>query len=478
MDLWGNVGFVKALPWQDGFHYANAFSFTEPEREWINHEWLAEYIFHLAYTATGNAGLLILKTALGFAVIFLMFLSVRRATETGPATFFYFLLVICTMGYGFGTRPHHFTYLLYSVMLFCLKNHPGNRLLQILLFPAIAILWANLHGAFFIGFLLLAVFTGLNTLDRLRSSPDPGPLFLPAAAAALFFIATIANPYGLRLWGFIFQSAAKFRPYLSEWAPFNPVHHAADHMDFVVLVLLTTVTVVFSRRARSPVWLGILVISFLAALMMRRNIPLFAITAGFVATEHVEDVARKPLGRLVSLVPRPAVAAVLVCFTLVSGWFAATFDKESPLELEVTHDSFAVDAVSFMKRNGIEGNALVFFDWAEYCIWHLPGCPVFLDGRFRSAYGVTVIDDYFQFLYMGPNWQRALDSYPTDIVLIHKDNPAFTGMASRKDWMPVYRGVTACLFLRIEQHGQLIRDIAEGRISVSNDTQQERSFFP
>ena len=163
VDLWGNVGFVKALPWQDGFHYANAFSFTEPEREWINHEWLAEYIFHLAYTATGNAGLLILKTALGFAVIFLMFLSVRRATETGPATFFYFLLVICTMGYGFGTRPHHFTYLLYSVMLFCLKNHPGNRLLQILLFPAIAILWANLHGAFFIGFVMMpgSIYLGL-----------------------------------------------------------------------------------------------------------------------------------------------------------------------------------------------------------------------------------------------------------------------------------------------------------------------------
>ena len=472
VDLWGNVGFVKALPWQSGFHYTNDFSYTEPGHPWTNHEWLAQYIFHVVHASTGNTGLLVLKMILGFAVMLLMTVSVRRAVQTGPVTFFYFLLVVCTMGYGFGTRPHHFTYLLYSSMLFCLKNHPRNRALMLGLFPALAVLWVNLHGAFFIGLLLLSVFTVLSGFER----SDRPPLRLAAASTVLFLAMATINPCGLRLWEFIFQSMAKFRPYLSEWAPFNPALHWIDHMDFIVLTALSIAAIAFSRRPRSPAWLGVLALSFAAALMMRRNIPLFAITAGFVVTEHAEDAARKPLDRLVSVIPRPALAVILCCFIAVSAWFAATFDKESPLEIEVSRDSFAVDAVDFIKQNGIEGNALVFFDWAEYCIWHIPQCPVFLDGRFRSAYSVRAIDNYFQFLYAGNDWQRALDEYPTDIVLIHKDNPAFAAMVSRKDWLLAYKGRTARLFLRIARYEQLIQAIAEGRISLPE--YREKVFFP
>ena len=72
VDLWGNVGFVKALPWQDGFHYTNAFSFTEPGNRWVNHEWLSEYVFHVVYKYAGNTGLLVLNMLLGLAVILLI----------------------------------------------------------------------------------------------------------------------------------------------------------------------------------------------------------------------------------------------------------------------------------------------------------------------------------------------------------------------------------------------------------------------
>jgi len=472
VDLWGNVGFVKALPWHDGFHYTNAFSFTEPDRPWINHEWLSEYIFHVVHAGTGNTGLLALKLLLGLCVMALVAASVHRTTKPGPPTFFYLLLVVCTMGYGYGTRPHHFSYVLYSLMLYCLQNHQRNRVVMLVLFPVLAVIWANLHGAFFIGLLLLIAFGVLSRFD----GEDRPPAWLPAAGVALFLAVTPINPYGLRLWEFIFQSGVKFRPYLSEWAPFNPMRHFADHADFVVLVLISLPAIVFSRKPRKPSHLGILALSLAGALLMRRNIPLFAITAGFLVTEHIEDAARKPLDRIVSVLPQPALAVVLCCFTILSAWFAVTFDKEAPLEIEVSRESFAVDAVSFMERNGIKGNTLAFFDWAEYCIWHIPGCPVFLDGRFRSAYGVEVIDDYFEFLYAGPGWTRALDAYPTDIVLLHKGNPAFAAMASRKDWVLVFKGITARLFLKMSVHEKFIRALAKGQVAMVE--QQQEAIFP
>ena len=157
-------------------------------------------------------------------------------------------------------------------------------------------------------------------------------------------------------------------------------------------------------------------------------------------------------------------------------WYAATFEKRAPLEIEVAQGSFAVDAVSFIKQNRLKGNALVFFDWAEYWIWHVPDCPVFLDGRFRSAYSLRVIDDYFRFLYREEGWERALDSYETSIVLIHKGNPVFAAMTARKDWILAYRGRTARLFLRIDKHKQFIHTMAEGRVALPE--QKEQVFFP
>ncbi len=122
VDLWGNVGFVTAMPWQEGFHRENTFSFTEPGHPWVNHEWLAEYILHHTHRLAGNPGLLLLKIALGLATLALMQAALARHGTSPPVRLFLLLLLISTMGYGFSTRPHLFTYLLLAVFLTLLER--------------------------------------------------------------------------------------------------------------------------------------------------------------------------------------------------------------------------------------------------------------------------------------------------------------------------------------------------------------------
>ncbi|MBL7071077.1 MAG: hypothetical protein ISS26_02755 [Candidatus Omnitrophica bacterium] len=479
VDLWGNVGFVKAPVWDQDFQRVNTFSFTEPDYPWFNHEWLGQYLLYLTYAHSGNTGLLLLKLALGLCVMYVLYIAMRGACKSGPVKFLLLLLIISTAGYGFSTRPHLFTYLFYALLLLFLRRNRTIKPGQLILFPVLGVIWVNLHGAFFAGIILLVFYLIFEALKKLylKGKGASSGITMISIAIVLFTAATLINPYGFRLWNFIFYSAGIARPFLSEWAPFTRMAYFNEHMDFVMLCAISIIAVVFSNRPKDPAWLGILLVLFVSAIMMRRNIPLFAITAAFVIPEHLEDVAGPHLYSIGSKIPRAVPIICLSVFLIISGIYTFTFEKTDPAEIEIPQNRFPVDAVRFLKANGISGNALIFFDWAEYCIWKLyPDCRVFLDGRLCSAYSVGTVDDYFDFLYMGRDWEDALDDYPTDIVFIHRANPVYLNMLSRAGWSLAYENEISGIFLKQAKHPEFFEAVSRGAVVYPERRQYE--YFP
>ena len=475
VDLWGNVGFVRALPGADAFLRTNTFSFTEPDHPWVNHEWLAEYVFFKVFERAGNTGLLALKLLFGLTLLAILYAGLRRDCRSGPVQLLYLLLIISTLGYGFGVRPHHFSYLLLALLLLFLKSPDRHRPWALCVAPLYGVLWANLHGAFFLFVVVGLVFACIELLRATAGAGDERAVhrrsaFVVLGACALFVAGTMVNPYGLHLWEFVFQSAGKVRPYLSEWGALHPVRHFSDHVDFMALALLTLAATVCSKRRKDPTWTILLAVAFAAAVFMRRNIPLFAMVAAFAGATHVESVAAEPLGRLAGRVPKRVAQAALALFAALCLFFAASFDKVAPLQIEIPRGKYPLRAVRLLRANDIRGNALVFFDWAEMCIWRLhPDCRVFLDGRFRSAYSVDTIDVYFRFIYGEPGWERALTEYPTDIVLVHRGNPASTNMRSLPGWQLVHESGLSLLFLKTEVHAEAIGRLTYDDASMPRD---------
>src|SRR5262245_45278561 len=63
-DLWGHVKFGEDL-WLTGrITRPDPYSYLTANQFWINHEWLAETIFYLAYATAGPLGLIVLKTVI------------------------------------------------------------------------------------------------------------------------------------------------------------------------------------------------------------------------------------------------------------------------------------------------------------------------------------------------------------------------------------------------------------------------------
>ena len=461
VDLWGNVGFVRALPGAPGYHLTNTFSFTEPDYPWVNHEWLAEYILNRAHYRFGNPGLLLLKLALGFTLIGILYKAMHRECRSGSVRFLYLAVIMSTLGYGFSTRPHLFTYILFAGLLSALmRPTPRFRLL-----PAAAplgCLWANLHGAFFIGQILF-ILAAAAAIVRRATGRDKSwiPTLLLVLASAAFFVGTLLTPYGIHLWDFVFESGSITRPILSEWAPIDPKAQFGIHIDFMALACLTLFAALASFRRCSKFGLLILALSLIAAIGMRRNIPLFAIVAALVATRHVDETIGWQIEDIVDQLPKGLILTLLGMGAAISLLFFVRANRQDPLAVRIPRDQFPIEAVAFLERNKVEANALVFFDWAEYCIWKLhPRSHVFLDGRFRSAYSEKTIEDYLNFIYAKPNALAALEQYPTDLVFVHVNNPCTAIMRELKGWELAYQDQMAAIFVKRAVHDELLRRLA------------------
>jgi hypothetical protein len=477
VDLWGNVGFVRSLPGNPGFHLTNTFSFTEPDHPWVNHEWLAEYILNRAHHHFGNPGLLLLKLALGFALIGILYSGMRKSCRSGSVRVLYLAVVMSTLGYGFSTRPHLFTYVLFAALLSTLLR-PSPRFILLPLAAPLGCLWANLHGAFFLGQILLLLAAAVAIIKRATGRETSSiPTLTLVLSSAAFFIGTLLTPYGIRLWDFVFESGAIMRPVLSEWAPIDPKSQFGIHIDFMALACITLFAVLASFRRTTAFGLLILTLALIAAIAMRRNIPLFAIAAALIATRHVDETIGWQIEDIVDKLPKGVVIALLGAGAAVSLLFVVRANRSEPLAVRIPRDQFPIEAVTFLERNGVEANALVFFDWAEYCIWKLhPRCRVFLDGRFRSAYSEKTINRYMNFIYAGPNALAALEEYPTDLVFVHVNNPCTALMRNLEGWELAYQDQMAAIFVKRPIHDEFLRHLAMKSGYIPDGL--ERDIFP
>src|SRR6185436_4319867 len=94
-------------------------------------------------------------------------------------------------------RPHIFTFLFIAVWAYLLENEKS----RLWLFPLIMLLWANTHGAFIAGFVILAghVTGWLWESIQKQATRERGQRLLVIGVTSL--AVTFLNPAGWRLWG-------------------------------------------------------------------------------------------------------------------------------------------------------------------------------------------------------------------------------------------------------------------------------------
>lgn len=382
-DLWGHLTFGKDILASGRITTVDPYSFTQ-DVPWVNHEWLSEVGFALAYRLGGVAGLVLLKTLVLGTTLWLLWRELEPVADQAKRWWLLAVLAFALAPAGTSFRPQLWTLLALAVLVRAL----AGRIALAWVVPVFAV-WGNLHGGWIVGVGLVASTLAGRVLDGASPRRVAGSALVLLAAVA----ATIVNPYGTGLWHFLSGTVRMTRE-ISEW---RPVWQQAD-ASHAVLWLVVFAAFAFSvwRRWRVVPWASLVPAAGLcvASLWVDRLGPLFAIVSVPLwrdawSGEPLPEADSVPVsssaagpGAPLWIVDAMAVAAV---WLVVAGGAARCLAIQGAWVPDL-------DAAAVL-RSASPGRLVLPFDWGEYAIWHFgPALRVSMDGRRETVYSQQTIE--------------------------------------------------------------------------------------
>ncbi|MGH7856490.1 MAG: hypothetical protein ACREQY_04100, partial [Candidatus Binatia bacterium] len=197
----------------------------------------------------------------------------------------------------------------------------------------------------------------------------------------------------------------------------------------------------------------IIALAIVAAFRHERHVPLAAILAAPYLAESLGLFLEQAYRRwpIVTFSPATTVAVAIVVL-LAAGLqlsIAAQLHRPLAFGLFVPPDLFPVEAVRFVRENGLRGNLAVPFDWGEYAIWHLyPNCRISVDGRYTTAYPDRVLEDSWRYIKGDEGWDRILDG--ATLALADRRHPTSRRLLADQRWRKIHEDATALIFARVD----------------------------
>jgi len=477
-DLWGHLTWGRSMLRDWSLTATDTFSYTAVGRPFFDHEWLADVIMAGTFDTAGTYGLIVLKLGLGVLMVACMLDAARtmaRDTDLDGRvhplmTAAGMILSLAAIAPGATFRPQLFT-MAFMAATWALLARADQRLAttgprariswELACLPFLLIFWANVHGGFLVGLGLIGLFAASvvwRAWQRRPGAPDLRETGLVVAVAALAAVAPLLNPYGVEMYTYLLGTL-HLHDGITEWAPVPLLGTA-----FVRFKLLFAATFALAllwwqserdpdRRQRLAWRLGFVALAALYALRHQRHTVLFAIVAAPIVVVAGERLRRALLARRPALAPRAAVMTAITLGILVvpaAQLAGITTDwLRHGATIRYSRLSFPIDALTFIRQHDLRGNLALPVHWGSFTIHRLGDrVRVFIDGRFEAVYPRQVLDDHFAFIQGRDGWERLLDDYPTDLVLVQRTHGSHERMFKRSDFVYVYSDRASLLFVR------------------------------
>ncbi|MDD5422289.1 MAG: hypothetical protein WC592_04980 [Candidatus Omnitrophota bacterium] len=440
-DLWGHLKFGQDIYEKGEIPKVDTYSYSAYGAPWINHEWLSELIFYTVYRHTKDTGLVLFKFLSAFLVTWIVYASAKLWTRSAFLRMLFVVTTLSVLTRGFTIRPQIFTNLFLACLIFMIDRlENGLDRKWLIALPVIFLLWPNLHGGFVAGLSILMLYVLVKLFTRKLSAPL-------AVACAFSVLATLINPYGIRLWRFMISAVTLDRPFITEW---QMSELSPQSYGYIIVSMIVLVGLYFAKRRRSAFDLVVLSLAFILAFKHNRHTVLFAILAAVLMPKYFDSFAGEWFGRMENRLSGFFINSILACYAVffISGVFSNT--QVNPLKIEISKDEFPVEAVEFLRANGIKGNIFPWFNWGEMCIRQLGDSnKVFIDGRYETIYNNPFIHLYFGVVEGQIDYNAALPRFPeTDIMFLDVNNRIVWKVSFDKSWVLAYASPPAVVFLK------------------------------
>lgn len=380
LDIWWHLATGRWILQHHAIPRSDPFSVFGMTRPWYVYSWVFDVVVQKLYVRFGFVGIILFeivaRVAIMGALFRLIYWQLPRfwvAAGLSGVSFYVMSLVIAP-------RPAMLTIFFGIIelqILLSLLRTGNTRKLWVI--PPMLALWANWHIQFVYGLLILGVLAADAVVESIRSADvaAPKPRLREICACLLISaLATLANPYGPRVYETVFQ-------YMRQPKSFSVVVELRA-MDFrqpqhflALLLTLAAAMVIGWRRDTRLFWPALLVISAILAFRSVKEIWFVSlISASALADGWSPKVAlQRPALRLRErcLVAVGALAVISVAYRhydVSNNW----------LEMQVA-GNFPESAARYIEKNHLTGPLYNDFNDGGFLIWRLPWLPVAIDGR-------------------------------------------------------------------------------------------------
>lgn len=431
---------TRALPVSEFMSYASGGS------DALYSYWLASLLF-LGLSKTGGLALTALVMGVCVATLYAFVWRCLREFQLGPVSATLIVLLTALMGSNnWSTRPQIFALPLFGASLYLLIRWLKGQSQPLWFLPLIALLWANLHGSFVLLFILLG--------SALIAGGGKRKVLAWVLLACL--VATLLNPYGIRIWVNTFAMIGNdaINKFSSEWQP--PVNLGWQmNLFFASFLIMILVSACTKQKVKPIWWLWFLGFGWMA-LSSLRYVLWFSVFIALLLAQLSEPWLTKMLDRKPILPIRGfnlGLAILLLVGTLAflpgirQRWWA-----QAPANLT---SSTPVEAVTWLREHpDLPDN--IWANWVAsiYMSYAVPERKVWMTNRIED-YDEQVLEDNKRLARAAYDWAEILEGYAVNTLLLDSehDERLLEAALSTGEWQPVYQDEKSQILIRQGSEG-------------------------
>lgn len=414
-------------------------------------EWLSDLSLYLTYKYTGLAGVVALCALIIAATFTLLYNHISLQHSLRLPTFLIAIWGAGATSLNWVTRPHLVSMLLLAVILIWADDLRRGKKVPLWRFPAIMLLWSNLHGEFIAGILVLIAYAVGWVIDYALNQEAPTPEYGTKiwSALALSLLASLLNPGGIGPWvgvlGFVNNQYL-----MSRMLEANSPNFQIPEMKVLLGLLAISVFLLAIKKEKLSAGQGLTLAGFSAmSLMATRNIHLFGVVAPFILADTFSGLRNLPLlNRLENTLQNiegqlkgifwPAVVTLCLSIFVITNGITQKLYAFSP-------SMFPIEAVEWLEENPQKGKMFNNLDWGGYLALQLwPEQLTFIDSMADVTGEVTL--QYEIIITTSAGWEKIFfEQHNIEWIIVPPDSPLVNALRDEHQWKIEYEDQTAII---------------------------------
>jgi hypothetical protein len=431
-------------------------SYTFKGHAWTDHEWLAELVLFGLYSLAGLWGPIVFFAGVICASFALVYANMVQRKINRVLALFVLSAAFIASSASWGPRIQMMTLLFLAIygLVLCHFEMTRNRHLLLIL-PAAMLIWANIHGGFVLGLVLVGItLVGewLNKISRQENAYTADDLKVLMYAFLGTCAITIVNPntYRQLTYPLTFILPNAYTNLIEESA--SPNFHLPVFMVFEIMLLALIIAFFFQRPKVNWTHLLLIVAFTHLAFSQSRSVPLWSIVISPLLAHYLRELRpiglshrrRLPAGGIKSVI-NVAILSLIVATYLLE---ATHFVNATTLRTAET-DNYPRGAIAYMRSHHLPPDVFVSYSWGGYLLWNLfPQYRDYMDSRADTLYSSAILNGYLDIYAARPEWKTRLNQYHVQDVLIEDSAPLSQVLALDGNWRLVYHDSLSVLYTR------------------------------